>query len=214
MKNNIQSYLAFTTRLYRMLLFLAMPLLVIAVQLLIFRKGNLQSMITTVFLIASVEVLVDSLAFGGISSREVGGMEYLKSSAKGYRVLCTALAVNLARQLLEEIALLLICQGIASAYRGAPLFVEGEMPLFLAVVLLGYFVTVLGVVIARFFTNLAFRMCVMCLEIIPIIGIFTVLRQSYAVASALLVVLSAVAGAGGIWFTMKRGKESYYDKAA
>lgn len=210
----IKCYLAFTTGIYRILLFLVMPVAVIGLQAVISEGDSFSGLLTAVALIASAEVLADGFSFAGIASREAGGMEYLKSSARGQKILCTALSVNLVRQLLEEVLILLACQGISSSYRGTALLEKGELSTFFMLALLGYFMTVSGVAAVRFFSNIMFSMGVLCVEILPVLGILRLMMSSYTAAGVLLAVLTAAAGIGGIWFVMKRGRESYYDKTA
>lgn len=218
MKKKIQSYLALSPRSYRNILLImpaAVPVFMLGMQVVILGTcRRLISLLCAVFVVSTAEIMTDALAFGGIASREAGGMEYLKSSVRGQEMLRAALFVNLARQLLEEIVILLLCQGVASALDGAPFMRAEEVPMFFATVLLGYFATVCGVAVSRMFNNVVYTMCVTAVEIVPVMGLLMLMMRHCAAAIALLIVLAAAVGSGGIWLTMKRGKESYYDKTA
>ncbi len=104
MRRMIKCYLTFSTRLYRLIVFLLLPLLAVITAVLL---GGLAAM----FVLLSAEILADRLSFGGIAARGVGLPEYIKSSHRGLSVMRSALVCNLFRQLIYIAAVRMALRG-------------------------------------------------------------------------------------------------------
>ena len=135
----IKCYLTFSTRLYRLIVFLLLPLLAVITAVLL---GGLAA----IFVLLPAEILADRLSFGGIAARGVGLPEYIKSSHRGLSVMRSALVCNLFRQLIYIVAVTAGCIGLGVAKdifcMTGDLWMQAFDLCLLAAVLMAVFVTV------------------------------------------------------------------------
>ena len=204
MKNIMKSYLIFTTPVYRLLTFFAVPVGLIGL-LLFFGSGKTGVEVFLAALMFSfAEVSLDYWVFGGIAVKGGAQMEYLKSSGRGMRLLRTALAVNMARQLLGLI-LIILAMRVGFGNRGNVLWSVDA-------VLLGYLFIVAGTAIARFFDGIGVNMGISCIAFFPMTACVWLIVFHSVLMLAILLPLSAAVSAAGVNVVMKRIKEGYYDQ--
>lgn len=216
MRRKIKCYLVFAPLLYRVIIFAAMPIALLVLQVHMSQERfswtvvmNFNMMIA--FVLPEVEILFDHWAFGGIAAREGMQLTYLKTSARGVGFLGTALGINLLRQFLT--GLLPMFLGFACRFlRGGGFAVE-YVASSLAYILLGYVFLVASSTIARFFDGLLINYAVA--TIVAVIMIFPCILVSTAPIGALAVLLmmSVVVSVAGVKIILNRVKESFYDKA-
>lgn len=212
MKNAIKSYLVFTTGLCRVVTFVLVPLLAVAVQWLIRPQNFMTASILNALVLVSAELMLDYWVFGGIAVKNVKQMEYLKTSPKGRRIMRMALIADMVRQFLAGVVLFAfgiafcLCRGSVTSWESGRL-AEG-----IAVLLFAYALTVTGITIARHFDGMAANMMIaMAAYVILTAGIFLILDATY-VMLAVSLALSVAASIFGVWKVMKRVEEGYYDQ--
>lgn len=204
MRRMIKCYLTFSTRLYRLIVFLLLPLLAVITAVLL---GGLAAM----FVLLSAEILADRLSFGGIAARGVGLPEYIKSSHRGLSVMRSALVCNLFRQLIYIAAVTAGCIGLGAA-KGVfcmtgDLWMQAFDLCLLAAVLMAAFVTVV-----RFFElTWAGLIASTVADVVFIAGIVLVGRSPVLMA-ALLLPAAVVVPVMGLRVIERRLERSYYDE--
>ena len=109
MKHRIKSYLVFTSFIYRICMFLAVPVIVTGIALWsVGRFGN-AAMIFAAVLLPMVEIISDTWLFGGIQTKDMDKLDYLKTSHRGMEILRNALSMDMARNLLTAIVVMAVC---------------------------------------------------------------------------------------------------------
>ena len=160
-----------------------------------------------------VEVVMDNWSFGGLATKNGNQLEYLKSSARGRKVMQGALFVSEVRQFLWSVGIFLLC-GIISWCRGGSEIVCGErVPFYLAMIFLEYFFIQLALTITRFFDGLWISMGVSYIAFFLMMGGIYLIVRNTALMIALLLTLCAAISVIGVKTVMGRMEESYYDKA-
>lgn len=214
MKRKVRSYLVFTSRTYRLLMFLLVPIALVLLQSFLHPGTFIAAVYLTAVLLTLAEVILDYWVFGGTAVKDGGQLEYLKSSARGRAVIRDALAVNMQRQFLEGVLLLLLCVG-SFWLRGDGQFPGTEMLLYcLDALFLGYFFTVAELTIARFFDGIMVNVGIACIGCWVMAGGIYLIMVNNRGMLALLLLLSAAASVIGVKVIMGRVEESYYDKTA
>lgn len=252
MKRFLKSYLVFTSWIYRIVMFLIMPIVVIAVVLYIGGAfGNFSSYrgapgatvcIVVMLLLPMVEIISDNWMFGGIQSKDVEQLDYLKTSGVGMRVLRRALSLDLLRKFLsvvvivgvsyyvlylksmQDIELLQIigrnpevCADftLAQSVRRELIreLTRNDWKLLLYAVLASYFFSVLGTVLARYGSMLWLNvMIAYVFEILIAVCIFTT-NVEYVTASCLLAaILDVAVSILAVRIAMKKVEGNYDDK--
>lgn len=212
MKNAIKSYLVFTTGLCRVVTFVLVPLLAVAVQWLIRPQNFMTVSILNALVLVSAELMLDYWVFGGIAVKNVKQMEYLKTSPKGRRIMRMALIADMVRQFLAGVVLFAfgiafcLCRGSVTSWESSRL-AEG-----IAVLLFAYALTVTGITIARHFDGMAVNMMIATAAyVILTAGSVLILGATY-VMLAVSLAFAAAASIFGVWKVMKRVEEGYYDQ--
>lgn len=232
MKREIQSYLVFTSGIYRWLLFVLVPVAAVGMQAAAaalflaleeygVELGQMSAladwvMFAEAVLLVQAEVLLDSYAFGGIAIKGGASLEFLKSSPKGLLMMRSALRTDLVRIWLEGTAALALGRGIwAIPVRGlGETLGLRDWILILAVALLAYFVTVASHLVIRHFNSLQVTTCVESLGWLALLALWNLCRWNRGVMLAVLAALSLGISALSQWKIMKRVEESYYDERA
>lgn len=148
MRRRIKSYLIFTTPVYRWVIYLGLPLLLVGME---WFTG-----VTIVLgMLIFVEIASDNWFLGGIQERNAEKLDYLKTSYRGMQVIRSALVLDLVRRFAETAAVFGTCC-LLESIRGAEnlFFLAGELfPLTLTV----YGMSVLGILFTRFFSYMAYN---------------------------------------------------------
>lgn len=151
MKQKIKSYLVFTSVLYKILMFLVLPVLLLGIQL--FSSAALQGTVIplSLFLLIFVEIPADILVLGGIQEKNSEKIDYLKTSPKGMQVMRNVLVMDLARRFLTCVVIFGLSRLMMSIFGATPGAerLAGPGALLLAV-LISYTISVLGIFISRF----------------------------------------------------------------
>lgn len=204
----IKSYFTFTSFLYRLVMFVLMHLILLGLMILFPFGPYMQAAFLAFF-----EIVSDNWLFGGICSKDVQSMDYLKSSRKGMQVIKDGLIVNLARCFLNSC--LWICIGFFYTKAHNPesfSLTTWQTVCFLgASILFTYSLCVAGVTISRFFSNYWINVIISYAAMILLVlaMLFSVdITYLILIALALAILVSILS----VRLVLKKMKESYYDK--
>ncbi len=211
MKEKIQSYLVFTSGVYKLLQFLVVPVCMIALQFLLAGVDLLLLQWTLVCVLVFVEVMLDHMTFGGIAMKDGRQLEYFKGSRKGIRIIKSALWVNLIRILVQGAFIFLICLGIKYWNKGPEVFQKEEMVRYLAVFVMYYFCMIVQLTIVRFFDGLSINMGVAGVGTLFMSFVYAAVLVLPYVMLPVLLILSVVASVINVWIIKKRVEVSYSD---
>lgn len=106
MKKRIKSYLVFTSFLYKIAVFLLIPVLITGISLYTETRAGLTGVFLAAVLLPAAEVLSDYWLFGGLQTNDPVKMDYLKTSCRGMWVMGNALSMDLIRKFLSAAAVL------------------------------------------------------------------------------------------------------------
>lgn len=214
MKKKIKSYLAFSAGLNRAVFLIGEVLLaILAVSLPLGTENYAVVACVAAEILLGGEVLADFWMFGGIASKDSGLPEYLKTSPNGMQLLKNAVIVNLVRQLVVTLLVSAVVRGICYNKKGEAYWDKEEILIGLAVALLAYLYMVLGTMAGRFFATWNMQMMVAMAAAI-LMGFSTyICRSGNMVALLVLAVLAALASVASMRIIIRKGEESYYDKA-
>lgn len=230
MKRGIKSYLAFTSGLYRWILFVLAPLAAVGFQVvlaIVARRGGHTTgeelsefwMLETILMFGSsmilmmAEILLDGRAFGGVAIKSGGSLDYIKASPRGRELMRTALRTDMIRMFLE-------CAGVVLMSRMVWTFLGGVAGLWdlwgtcvvAAAVVCQYFVTMTALLIVRHFDYYGITVGVSCIAYY-ILSIFAVLTaMNCYIMMAVFAVLSVAVSFFSQWKIMRRVEGSFYDK--
>lgn len=146
-------YQAFAPAGVRLILYAALPALLLALQVFALRLAGRSLLEICAGLYGGASIFFDFWIFGGICARETNVFEYLKTSAKGRRMMRQALVWDGVCHFCNMAAVLLF--GAVLEWRFGP--AAGSVGVkwaagLLALLLLDYAVWLLGVSVARYFT--------------------------------------------------------------
>lgn len=165
MGKKIKSYLAFTSPLYRIAVYLLVPAGIVGIGLWAGGTfGEMGVMFATV-LLPTAEILSDGWFLGGIQTKDAVKLDYLRTSGQGMKMLRSALIVDLIRKFFTALGAILVCYLILRAGRewdeidivfsrvrvgmiGMNAWEEG--PILLYFVLISYLTSVLGTFLSRY----------------------------------------------------------------
>ncbi len=124
MKRIIKSYLVFTSLIYRIVMFIVMPVVMIAVilwqggvfggvgSLNLYEVPDVVVSMVVMLSLPMVEIVSDTWMFGGIQSKGADKLEYLKTSSIGMQVLRRALSIDLLRKFLSAVGIIGVSYGV------------------------------------------------------------------------------------------------------
>lgn len=230
MKKGIKSYIVFTTRAYRLILFVLLPLAVIGIQLglsmvcryLVGWKRAIEDIVNAAdfamavasSLIMWAEILADNWVFGGVAARSGVSPEYPKSSPWGRQSMQGALRIDSIRLILESVLLLVLGRACWAVAVGgfSELFAPGKWAFMAAVLFCECFAVTVALWVARRYDNFNVNMSIagityfVSLWLLILCGIYSYVM--YALMFLLYVATSVLSQR----MTMKRVEESYYDQ--
>lgn len=218
MKQIIKSYLVFASFLYKILLLLVLPVVLLGIQ--VFASAALQgtTIPLSIFMLILVEVPGDILVLGGIQEKNSEKMDYLKTSPRGMKVMKNVLVMDLVRRFLACVIIFALSRLIMSAFGAAPEAekLAGPGALLLAV-LLSYTLAVLGIFISRFCSLLWINL--LCSYIGAIAGIILFFIGAGNYFPLLLPMMNAALGILAVGLSiltvkiaMMKVEGSYYDR--
>lgn len=230
MKKGIKSYIVFTTRAYRLVLFVLMPLAVIGIQLglsvmcryLDEWKGDAEDIVYAAdlalavasLLIIWVEILADNWVFGGVAAKSGGSPEYPKSSPQGRQAMQGALRIDSIRQIFESMLLLgfgRTCWAVAAG-GFSELFAPDKLAFMAAVLFCECFDVTAALWVARRYDNFNINMGITAItNLVSMLLLILCGIYSY-VMCAVMVLLYVPVSVLSQRMTMKRVEESYYDQ--
>lgn len=214
MKRKIQSYLVFTTGLYRLVLFLLLPLFLLGLELFLGSDNFFMIMYVFVTILLFAEIMLDNWSFGGIAARNNTQIEYLKSSKRGMELIQNGLIASMARQFLECGAVLALGGMIFGIQNKNAVIDVPPLLLGLNLLFLEYTLAVLAVTVARFFDGWMVNMGIAYAASLLLVGGIYLTAINLYVALPVFAVMALIVSVAGVKLTMGRVKESYYDKTA
>lgn len=209
MKKKIKSYLVFTPFVYRIVVFIVIPVLsmwlgVYAVS----RFGEMGELrvVPAVMLLTLAEIISDNWLFSGIQAKESEKMDFLKTSGRGMEMMQNALILDLLRKFLTVLAVITVCY-LLSGMSGGLLYV----------VLVSYTVSALGTFLSRYGGTLWINVCIgqfaMALEIVCLLCVFlSGLSEFMAAFDLLFLVFGILISVLIVRKAMQKVKGGYYDR--
>ena len=212
MGKRMKSYLIFTGLGYRIILFAVVPILLTLFGFLLSAVFDFPGYFLAVYLLPAIEISMDTFVFGGIASKEMVHLEYLKTSTSGSGLMKNALQGGIIRMLISNAVILFINYLI---YHGRTGDIWNAKRLFtlLWFFVLIYVVTIILIVIARFFVSE---------HVNYTLGFVSFLLEMFAIRSfknlyvsfVILIMIAVTISVFSVKLVEKRIKESYYDKTA
>lgn len=230
MEKRIKSYIVFTTRAYRLLLFVLMPLAVFGIQLglsITCRyserwKGDIEEIVYAADLAMAVaasfimwaEILADNWVFGGIAAKSGAGPEYTKSSPRGRLAMRGTLKIDSIRQILESVLLLGLGRACWAVAAGgfSELFAPGKLAFMAAVLFCESFAVTAALSVARRYNDFNINMSIAGITYFVSVWLLILCGMYNYVMCAVMVLLYVPASVVSQRLTMKRVEESYYDQ--
>lgn len=214
MRRRIRSYLALTPFLYRLLLFLLIPLGVIAIQQFLHISDFTYCVLLVTFVMMFAEIMLDYSVFGGVATKEGTRLEYLKTSSYGMTLMENAISMNMIRVIFESSVIAVLSAIIFwGLKRGEYLSVE-RIWICVDMLLLEYVVTVTLITIGRFFDGWMINMFIGTVGIYLMTGGAILAYQYVYGMLAILLIAAVLVSVLSVSIVMKRVRASYYDKAA
>lgn len=159
MRKTLKSYLVFTSFFYKLVLFLALPIGMMGVVFWAGAHTYEAGLMLMALLWPMAETISDSWLFGGLQTKDTEKLDCLKASGNGRRILRDALIMDLIRKFLSILIMMGICLiGIGvirqiagdGAVTGTLEIKSEEIWLFIELMALSYFCSVLGTFLSRY----------------------------------------------------------------
>ncbi|MGN0403420.1 MAG: hypothetical protein ACI4HQ_14350 [Acetatifactor sp.] len=206
MKEKVKSYFAVTSTGYRLFVFGLMPLVFVGLYAVFSEKVRV-----LMLFLPFAEIVADSFFLGGIQEKDAEGLDYLRSSSRGMRVVRGTLVVDLIRRFFTAMLVL----GLCCVMKRLRLGKVSAMEDFVFPLLLCYSLSLLGILITRFrmyhWVNFAvgYTTSVISIALLFLLtgGVIGVL-----LGSAIFAVLSVFFSVVAVKLAMKRVEGGYYDK--
>ena len=218
MKQKIKSYLVFTSVLYKILMLLVLPVLLLGIQ--VFASVVFQGTVIplSILVLIFAEIFGDTFVLGGIQEKNSEKMDYLKTSPRGMKVMKSVLIMDLLRRFLSCVVifgLLRVSMWVFGATPGSERL-AGPGALLLAV-LLTYTFSVLGIFLSRFGSLLWINM--LCAYAGAIVGLVLFFIGTGGMLPLLLPLMNTAMGILAVGLSiltvkiaMMKVEGSYYDK--
>lgn len=214
MKRSIKSYLVFTSRAYRLFLYLGVPLFCIGMELIMvilmkMRTSGIMSILCTLIF---AEVVSDTWFLGGIQEKHAEKMDYLKTSARGMSVVKSALALDLMRRSVMTTGIFGVCCLLEAGLARRQISIRADLVMPLLAV---FSLSTAAVLITRFFSY--FYINVLAGYLVSAVAAVCCVLLSMGVVSvntliAIYAGLGTAAGILAVWVAMKKVEGGYYDK--
>lgn len=217
MINRLKSYLVFTSLIYRVLMYLVVPMVLVGV---VFGAGGgVSAAVLAAALLPMVETVSDNWLFGGIQTKDSAKMDFLKTSGRGMSIMRNALCMDLFRKFLTAVIVLGICY-LLFLWTGGYEMVQNiqEVDVVLRMVIYGvsvsWFFSVLGTFFTRYGSLLWFNVMVGYIMTLLEAACWYLpgWREHFVIYSFLYLVLGIVISMLAVKVAMKKVEGGYYDK--
>ena len=214
MKRSIKSYLVFTSRAYRLFLYLGVPLFCIGMELImvILMKMRISGIMSILCTLIFAEVVSDTWFLGGIQEKHAEKMDYLKTSSRGMSVVKSALVLDLVRRLVMTTGTFGVCCLLEAGVVRRQISIPADLVMPLLAV---FSLSTAAVLITRFFSY--FYINVLAGYLVSAAAAVCCVLLSMGVVSvntliAIYAGLGTAAGILAVWVAMKKVEGGYYDK--
>lgn len=214
MKRSIKSYMVFTSRAYRLFLYLGVPLFCIGMELImvILMKMRISGIMSILCTLIFAEVVSDTWFLGGIQEKHAEKMDYLKTSARGMSVVKSALALDLMRRSVMTTGIFGVCCLLEAGLARRQISIRADLVMPLLAV---FSLSTAAVLITRFFSY--FYINVLAGYLVSAAAAVCCVLLSMGVVSvntliAIYAGLGTAAGILAVWVAMKKVEGGYYDK--
>lgn len=232
MGKRVKSYIVFTSLIYRIVLYLLIPVALTAFCTWTGTYLGDVGLVLAVMFLTLAEVISDSWLFGGLQTKDAEKMDYLKASGRGLSLVRNALAVDLFRKLLTALCtvtasyliILRIKGGVPGNRETIADFVSCGGPLqrigLLAyLILLTYCLSALGTFLSRYGSTMYGNMLLGygAMALAGLAGLFGPSLVKYPSNGIFLLDLLCLAvGIGvsilAVWAAMRKVEGGYYDE--
>lgn len=213
MKRKINSYVVFTSFLYRIAMFGIVPAVLLAIYVFCVKVMGISFIPYLPIFMIMIEIIADNWMFGGIQGKDAEKMDFLKTSNCGMRVIEDALGLDLLRRLLSLVCNLAVCL-LAGVVLGDELLKAEPAKLaqmLSCMILISYDISVLGTLIARFQSAVWINM------VIAYVGFFAgillcFLADMGVVFGLILAVFGVLISFLTVKAAMRKVRGGFYDK--
>lgn len=226
MKRCVKSYLVFTSLLYRIVMFVIIPIIMIGLLLWMevyiggiggtslsdFHVGAVY-FVVMIFL-SMFEIISDNWMFGGIQSKDVEKLDYMKTSGVGMQVIRSALSIDLLRKFLSAVGITGILYWITMLIRRGYDVSFGNIRILLCAVLVSYFCSALGTMLARYGSTVYINMMIASVfEFFVMLCMVLVEMLKYgSICCLLFAILDVFVSILAVKTAMKKMEGSYCEK--
>lgn len=218
MKQKIKSYLVFTSVLYKILMLLVLPVLLLGIQ--VFASVVFQGTVIplSILVLIFAEIFGDTFVLGGIQEKNSEKMDYLKTSPRGMKVMKSVLIMDLLRRFLSCVVIFGLSRVSMWVFGATPGSERLAGPgVLLLAVLLTYTFSVLGIFLSRFGSLLWINM--LCAYAGAIVGLVLFFIGTGGMLPLLLPLMNTAMGILAVGLSiltvkiaMMKVEGSYYDK--
>lgn len=206
MRELIKCYHIFMPRMWeKLLLYLIYPIVLIGVGCKMERFMPPFGIIFTCELIVPIELILDFLIFGGISSKDTNKLEYLKTSVKGMTVLKKSIIVDAVRRAVAvTMILIVVCVKNKTELSAAQVSM---------CVLISFLLIELLLQVTRHFPGMTVMLIGMCVTSslhMLVLGVICAMKIPVW-GSCLTAALCIAAAVAGRVMIMRNARKSYYD---
>ena len=209
MKRKVKSYLVFAPLLYRVVMFMLVPMILIFYYYLVRDSIAEAGLIVVMVMLVMAEIVMDVWLLGGIQSKEAEKLDVLKTSGRGLEVMHSALKLDLVRRFLTIAGIMGICYWLSGIQDRIQLVAVG-----IYFALIAYIISTLGVLIGRYGGTIWINVAISYFAaLVVVLSQFLPGLKQYAVFYDLgLGVLTIVVSIVAVRIAMKKVEGSYYDK--
>lgn len=219
LRRKIKSYFVFTAFCYRLVIFVILPLVMLAFSSLLSMLMGEKSYFVTLFLVPLfliiIEIAADNWMFGGIQAKGAEKMDFLRTSKRGMGMMEDALTLDLIRRLFSMAGITLL-SFLAEALLMGGTAAEGfkMTPVLLSILFFCYDISVLGTLIARFATDIWINFLVGYAGFfVGLLGIMAARLTEWGAAPAIVFAALAVPlNILTVKTAMKKVRGGYYDE--
>lgn len=230
MEKGMKSYIVLSSRAYRLILFVLLPLAVIGIQMGLAMMcrylegwrgdiGDIVYMADHAVAVASsfmieAEILADNWVFGGVAAKIGVSPEYPRSSPWGKQMMQGALRIDSIRQILESALILVLGRAcwIIAAGGFSELFAPDKLVFMAAVLFCECFVVTAALSVTRRYDNIYVNLSFAGLTYFISMWLLMLCRMYSYMMCAVMLLLYVTASVLSQRMTMKRVEESYYDQ--
>lgn len=214
MRKRIKDYLVFTSGMYRGIVFLVMPLLLILVDIVLFAGLQYRCLIGQMimaYVIIQIESVLDYWAFGAIAIKGGKQLEYFKVSVRGKRIVQNALCFDLLRILVESGLCYFVGIAIYIFTTGNTL-TEQEIWISLNIFMLQYIACTLVLTFVRFFDSILINISIAEAGVILFAFGAMLGTNKPGFMLAIEIIIAAISSIINIITVMRRMEVSYCDR--